>query len=271
VPDFLQSAHNPFLQDVRRAASKGALTGDGCALAEGFHLLDEALRSGVTVQAVIASTGAAEKVEERLHRSGARLVVVPEKLFEGLVTTETPQGVLTLVQWKEHSLSDLARAGAQTDTPDTRARATLLILDQIQDPGNAGAMLRTAEAFGATGAIFTRGGVRAFNPKAMRGSAGSIFRLPLVERVEPQALVEFLSANKITLHAAMPRAEAALAQVDLSGNCAIAIGSEAHGVCAALASAATALRIPTASVESLNAATAAAVILYEAQRQRSAT
>src|SRR5205814_1060247 len=117
---------------------------------------------------------------QQLHHSAVRLVVVPDKIFASLVTTETPQGVLTLVRLKVGQVSDLPQSSWQV----------LLILDQIQDPGNAGAMIRAAEAFGASGAIFLTGSVRVHNPKVLRGSAGSIFRLPVVERVDAEALVE---------------------------------------------------------------------------------
>jgi TrmH family RNA methyltransferase len=136
-----------------------------------------------------------------------------------------------------------------------------VILDGVQDPGNAGAILRAAEAFGATGTIFLKGSVNPYNPKCLRGSAGSIFRVPLLTAAE-------VPSEFGPLYAADPRARKLLADADLATPCGIIIGSEGRGVSAALAARATGLRIPTQNVESLNAAVAAGIFLYEARRQR---
>ena len=125
-------------------------------------------------------------------------------------------------------------------------------------------ILRAAEAFGATGAIFLKGSVNPYNPKCVRGSAGSIFRLPVVIENELPAL------DGIALYAAMPRADRDIDQADFRKPCAIVIGSEGRGVRDSIAARATALRIPTSHVESLNAAVAAGVLLCEARRQRGA-
>jgi TrmH family RNA methyltransferase len=250
----LTSIHNPLLKDVRRAASKGGLTSDGSALAEGFHLLEEALSSGAHIHAVIASESVRARVEERLSRREIRQEVVDDKIFAGLATSEATQGVLTLVRWKHWTLEELEPT-------------LLVVLDQLQDPGNAGAVIRTAEAFGASGVVLTKGSVHAYNPKALRGSAGSAFRLPVVQGVSADEVVAFLKKSGAKLYAAMPRDGTPIADSDLRAPCAFAIGSEAHGVSEALSAAATPVRIPTAHVESLNAAVAAAVLLYEAQRQ----
>jgi len=247
--EMLTSEKNPLLKDVRKAVARGSLTEEGCAIAEGFHLLDEALRAHCEIQAVIASESAADRLP--VLRS-ARLITVPEKIFDSLATTETTQGVLALVRPPEWTFERLI-AG------DT----LIVVLDGVQDPGNAGAILRAAEAFGATGAVFLKGSVSPYNPKAMRASAGSVFRVPLV------MLDEVTFDAGVKLYAAMPRAQKIPAAVDLRERCAIVIGSEGRGVSQKIAARATGLRIPTAGVESLNAAVAAGVLLYEARRQRS--
>ena len=143
--------------------------------------------------------------------------------------------------------------------------ALVVVLDSIQDPGNAGAILRAAEAFGATGAVFLKGSVNPYNPKALRASAGSVFRLPLVAGVTHEELFELAS---MPLFAATPRAATVLADADLAQPCALVIGSEGRGVSPALAAKATGVRIPTEHVESLNASVAAGILMYEARRQR---
>jgi TrmH family RNA methyltransferase len=258
VAELITSELNPLLKDVRRAASRGGLTSGGYALAEGFHLLEESLTSHLEIGAVIAAEAATGAVEAILSRTpSVRIVSVQERIFSGLSSTETPQGVLTLVRLKEWTLEDL-----------TGALPFLAILDGVRDPGNAGAVVRSAEAFGATGVVFLKDSVHAHNPKCLRGSAGSIFRVPLVQRAEADTVAEFLKTKGISLYAAMPRAPKSVDQVDLVRPCALAIGGEARGVSPVMESAGTSVRIPTTGVESLNAAVAAAVMLYEGQRQR---
>jgi TrmH family RNA methyltransferase len=258
VAELITSEHNPLLKEVRRAASRNGLTSEGYALAEGFHLLEEALASRLEIGAVIAAEGVAGTVEAMLSRTPSlRVVSVPEKVFTGLSSTETPKGVLALVRLKEWTLQDL-----------TGANPLVVVLDGVQDPGNAGAVVRSAEAFGATGVVFLKDSVHAHNPKCLRGSAGSIFRVPLVQRVEADTVAEFLKTSGVSLYAAMPRGSKSIDQVDLSSACALVIGGEARGVSPIVESAGTSVRIPTTGVESLNAAVAAAVMLYEAQRQR---
>ncbi len=251
----LTSVHNPLLKEIRRSAGRGTLTSDGCAIAEGFHLLDEALLSGVEISAVVSAESAAARVEERLSRSEVRLETVADTVFATLTTADAPQGVLTLVRWRNWTLEDLSPS-------------LVVVLDQLQDPGNAGAVVRAAEAFGASGVVLLKGSVHAYNPKALRGSAGSVFRLPVVQGASPEDVIAFVSRHGMNLYAAMPRDAQPIERADLRSACAVVIGSEAHGVGAAFQQAAVPIRIPTARVESLNAAVAAAVLLYEAQRQR---
>jgi TrmH family RNA methyltransferase len=143
-----------------------------------------------------------------------------------------------------------------------------VVLDRLQDPGNAGAVIRTAEAFGASGVILLKGSVHASNPKALRASAGSVFRLPVVEGVNASQVLAFLDRHAVKLYAAMPHTGLTPDASDFRRPCCFAIGSEAHGVEASLSATASPVRIPTQRVESLNAAVAASVLLYEAQRQR---
>jgi TrmH family RNA methyltransferase len=235
----LTSAHNPLLKDVRRAVHQGGLTQDGCAVAEGFHLLEEARRGPCRIEAVIAAESVASSV--------AADYVVPDVLFASLASTETTQGVLSLVKPKQWSTADIFRAPA-----------LVLVLDGIQDPGNAGAMLRAAEAFGATGVLFLKGTVNPFNPKCLRASAGSVFRVPLLAA---DVLVEGdLQVYCLAAHAGLP-----LTQANLKLGCALVVGNEGRGV---RLEKGQPLHIESSGVESLNAALAAGIALYEARRQR---
>ena len=245
--ETLISTKNPLLKEVRRLAAGGAPDEDRLVLAEGPHLLDEALRSRVEIHAVILSDSAPEISGLRESPGSIRIVRVPDALFGKLAATESPQGVLALVRLPQWTPQDLLRG-----TP------LVVALDGIQDPGNAGAILRTAEAFGASGAVFLKGTVSPGNPKCLRASAGSVFRLPIVSEL-PAGLEHY---------AADPRAEKTISEARLTAPCAIIIGAEGSGVRPEISVRATKVKIPTTAVESLNAAVAAGILLYEARRQR---
>jgi len=252
------SSKNPLLKDIRKAVARGGLTESGLAVAESFHLLEEALRSDLEIAGVLASESVSATVLARLK--GLRTIqttTIPDSLLGGIAATETSQGVITLVRPRSWGLQNLFRA-----------QSLVVVLDGVQDPGNAGAILRAAEAFGATGVLLVKGTVNPFNPKAIRASAGSVFRLPLVTQVTPDLAVATLKQHRLDVYSASAKGEKAVADVDLRRRCAIVIGSEGRGVSDAFRAEASGLRIPVAQVESLNAAMAAGILLYEARRQR---
>lgn len=254
----LTSAKNPLLKDVRKAIVRGTLTENGCAVAESFHLLEEALRSDCPVEAVLAAESVRTAVEQHVRRlKQLRVLVLPDNLFARLSSTDASQGVIALVRPPAWQLEQLFRG-----------RSLVVVLDGLQDPGNAGAILRAAEAFGATGAAFLKGAVSPYNPKAMRASSGSVFRLPLVTSLDPDLARAAFEQRRLDLYATLPGARRNLAEADLTRKCALIIGNESRGVSERLRAGALDLRIPTTGVESLNAAVAAGVILYEARRQR---
>ena len=262
MSETITSRSNPLLKDVRRAIARGGLTEQGWCIAETFHLLEEALRSACEVKMVLAAESARDAVEERLSRfAGVELAVLPDALLQSLSGTETAQGVMALVNppaWRAEQLFD--------------GNALVVVLDELQDPGNAGAIVRAAEAFGATGAIFLKGTVSPYNPKTLRASAGSLFRLPVLHGLDAASARAVLRQNQVHLFAAVPAhgngASQSLAAADLTGNCGFIIGNEARGVSAELRTGAFDVSIPTVGVESLNAAVAAGILLYEARRQR---
>lgn len=261
-PETITSAANPLLKDVRRAIVRGGLTEQGWWVAETFHLLEEALRSDCQVVTVLAADSVRSAAVAHVRRlTGAKVVILPDLLLQRLSGTESSQGVMALVKPPVWSLDQLFRG-----------RPLVVVLDGLQDPGNAGTIIRAAEAFGATGALFLKGTVSAFNPKTLRASAGSLFRIPFLVGVDPALASAALQQRRVVLYAGVPARAArpvrALSDVDLTGACGLVIGNEAHGVGGALRSAALDISIPTVGVESLNAAVAAGILLYEARRQR---
>jgi TrmH family RNA methyltransferase len=258
--DRVASPSNPLLKEVRRAAGRGDPTTDGLWIAEGFHLLEEAVRSELEIPVVLMSETVAGTTAAKIEKIAAqRIVSLPKTLFESIATTEATQGLIALVRPPQWQLPGLF-AG----------HSLVLILDGIQDPGNAGAAVRSAEAFGATGVIFMKGSVGPWNPKALRASAGSSFRVPLVTGMEPKSLWSALKEYRVDAWAAMPweTGSTAASKADFTERIALVVGSEGGGISDALLSISRGVSIPTTGVESLNAATAAAILLYEAQRQR---
>lgn len=254
----LSSIRNPLLKDVRRAVARGTLTEDGYAIAETFHLLEEALRSDREVRSVIAAESVKSAVENHVGRlARIQLIVVPDDIFPSLSATESSQGVIALV-----------RPPAWTLDQVFRGRSLVVLLDGLQDPGNAGAVVRAAEAFGASGVLFLKGTVSPWNPKTLRASAGSLFRLPVLAAMDPDLARAAMEQRRIDVYATVPSGGRLLADAELTRRCAFIIGSEGRGVSEKLRASAIDLRIPTHGVESLNAAMAAGILLYEAARQR---
>src|SRR5579883_1246659 len=189
--EIITSAANPVLKDVRRALARGGLTAEGAAVAETFHLLEEALRSGRDVPAVLAAESMEAAVEKVVrHRHGVRILSVADRIFSKLASTESSQGVIALVKPPSWTVEQLF-----TGCP------LVVVLDGLQDPGNAGAIVRAAEAFGATGVLFVKGSVSPFNPKTLRASAGSLFRLPFAIGPEALGVRRLLDRHKLDVYA----------------------------------------------------------------------
>jgi TrmH family RNA methyltransferase len=262
-PENISSAVNPLVKSVRRAIARGTLTEDGLCVAESFHLLEEALRGDCAVKMVLAARSVESAVEAHVKRlAGIRLAVLPDALFQTLAGTESSQGVIALIVPPSWALEQLFRG-----------RSLVVVLDGVQDPGNAGTIVRAAEAFGATGVMFLKGSASPFNPKTLRASAGSLFRIPFVHALDAELAQAAFKQNTLDVYAGVPFSNEnhvkSLVAADLTRKCAVIIGSEGRGVSENLHAGAIDLAIPTVAVESLNAAMAASVILYEARRQRS--
>jgi len=257
-PETITSAANPLLTDVRRAILRGGLTPQGWCVAETPHLLEEALRSRCAVKVVLAAESACAQLP---RLPGTKVAILPDALLQKISGTGTSPGVMALVEPPEWKLEQLFQG-----------RTLVMVLDGLQDPGNAGAVLRAAEAFGATGAIFLKGTASPFNPKTLRASAGSLFRVPFLYGMDPVLALAALRENRVKLYAAVPArpgtAARPVADADLAAPCALIIGNEARGVSRELRAAAQDVSISTVGVESLNAAVAAGILLYEARRQR---
>jgi TrmH family RNA methyltransferase len=253
----LTSTRNPFLQNVRRAVAAGRPTDDGHIVIEGPHLVYELLRSPWRLEQILVTPNGRERHSQLLSQIHAELIEVPARAFESLSGTETSQEIMALAAPPAHTWRDCLKGPG-----------IVVILDGIQDPGNAGTIVRSAEAFGASGLILLENSVHVPNGKFLRASAGSIFRLPYLAYQKRPALMAQLRAANLTLYALTANAPTSVSQTDLRLPSAIVVGSEAHGVSPELLACAAGLRIPTSQVESLNAGVACSIVLFEAARQR---
>jgi len=257
----VESKDNARLKELRKALAAAGRSAQGRVGIEGPHLLEEALRAGLRVKTIFVAQNADRLLSALPVPPETEILQLPAKLLDSALATETPQPIAALVEPPEW---------AWAHALDQNQKKTLVVvLAGIQDPGNLGTILRSAEAFGATGVVSLPGTVSAWNPKAVRASAGSVFRVPLLAVSQQECLEKLHEAGvKIlatTVHAAQP-AE----RVNMTGPVALIIGNEGNGVADDLAAKADArITIPCPGpVESLNAAVAASVLLYEAARQR---
>jgi len=263
---IVQSKQNARLKELRRALAfpgrEGRGEGLGLAGIEGPILLEEALRAGLRAACVFAAQDAEWQLEKLALPTESEILLMPRSLLDSALNTESPQPIAALVEPPDWTWAHLLGNPGKT-VP------LLLVLAELQDPGNLGTLLRSAEAFGADGVLSLPGTVSAWNPKAVRASAGSIFRLPLLVTSEAEALFHLRKAG-IKIWTTTVRGAQPADLVDLAGPVALLIGNEGNGVPADLAAKADgALTIPCPGpVESLNAAVAASVLLYEASRQR---
>ena len=253
----LTSTKNPVLQAIRRAAAAGRPTEDGLIVAEGPHLVEEALRSHWHIEQVFATERARIRYSQLLVRVEAEIVEISERAFASTAATETTQEVLALLRPRDWSWKDLLGP-----------YALVVVLDGIQDPGNAGTIVRSAEAFGATGVVFLKNCVRVANGKLLRASADLSFRVPFLEVIGVEEFVEHARLDDLPLYALTKDGSETLDGADLQSRCGLTVGSEGSGMSRELLMAAQPVSIPTKKVESLNAATACSIALYEAYRRR---
>ncbi len=255
----ITSAKNPLVQRFRAAAA-GEL--DGVMLAEGVRLVGEAIGARVPVlEAVVSPRLHDAALRARLQEVAASFVECSDDVLEALSAVETPQGVAVLLRRPVAGDADLLRGDVAP---------LVVVAAGVRDPGTLGSVLRTAEAAGATGCVTLRGGADPFRDKAVRGSMGSVFRLPVRHGLDADAAIAFVQRHRLQLVVADGGGDRRHADVDLRQPLALVVGAEAGGVPAPLLAAADVrVRIPLrAPVESLNVAVAAGVLLFEARRQR---
>jgi len=253
----ISSKANVRVKQLRAAFGGQARMSGGLVAIEGEHLLEEAMRSGIELKTVFVTEW---RGVPRVVPRGVEVVRVTEGVFRSAVETPSPQGVAALIAPPVFGLEDVMGTGGSA--------ALILVAVGLQDPGNLGTLVRSAEAFGAAGVLTTPGTVSAWNQKALRASVGSVFRVPVVP-VTASELRE-VKALGVRLIAAVGSDGEDAAGLDWRGACAVMIGNEGAGLAAEWLEMSDArVTIPCPGpVESLNAAVAGSLLLYEAGRQR---
>lgn len=240
-------------------------------MVEGVKVVQEALAGDVDVESIYVDRSrdhhdpALDTLLADAYTAGIRVFDLAPGVLERVAGTVTPQPVLAVVRQMDVPLERLRR-------PEGDHAELIVVAVELRDPGNAGTVLRSAEAAGATGLVCTDGSVDLFNPKTVRASAGALFRLPVVAGGDPATVLAELGSWGLTRLASTPRGGASYTDVDLAGPVALVLGNEAHGLPAALdAEIDGRVSIPMSGrAESLNAGMAGAVLCFEAARQRRA-
>lgn len=257
MPDLITSHDNPQFKRLKKLAESARERRDTrTTLLDGEHLIESYLDAGGQPLVLLHSESCASAVLQKLAArcEGAKMVALSDTLFAELSPVNTPTGILAEVAWLNPAPRD--------------AMPLVLLLEDIQDPGNLGSLLRSAAAAGATLAVLSKGCHDAWSPKALRGGQGAQFVLPMLLRTD---LAGWIRSASMPVWALALGEGQALFEVNLAGPAAILIGNEGAGLSKEILQAATArVHIPMPGrVESLNAAAAAAIALFEAVRQRS--
>ncbi len=240
---------------------------EGLFVVEGIRLSEMAAVSGWPISFALCTSKAIQeprvkKILAVLAGKDCPVYETSEEIYRKASATETPQGLLLVMGQQQARFEDMVLPGKQ---------AFLLVLDGVQDPGNAGAMIRTADAAGCSGIVLLKDNVDLFSDKTVRATMGSLFHLPVIQKVNMADLQAFLKENDIRLlAAALDSSAQPHFQADFCTDIAIVFGNEGNGISAEMLQAAdNKVYIPMfGQAESLNVATAAAIVLYEAIRQR---
>ena len=265
---LITSRANPRVKQLRAAFAGSTRLADGLVARlvaiEGENLIREAMRSGIALRTIFLNE---RTIAPGWFPNGVEVLRLADDVFSSAVDTQSPQGIAALIEPPQCEWNTILVH--LTALLTTGHAPLLLIAAGLQDPGNLGTLIRSAEAFAATAVLTTSGTVSPWNQKALRASAGSVFRVPVIS-TQTDDLNQLKSRGIRLLAAVAPEASSSSAILDLAQPTALMIGNEGNGLSSDLLALADArISIPTPGpVESLNAAIAGSLLLYEASRQR---
>lgn len=265
MSEMITSSSNPIIKEIKSLNRKKDRWKKKKYYIEGVRAVKESINSNSNLEYLVYSDmlfsakGGKELFKE-ISSKNYKLSYVSDKLFYEISDTETPQGILSVIKFDIKKLNNALK----------NKRNFFILLDRVQDPGNMGTIIRTADAFGANGVIVTDGCVDVFNPKTIRSTMGSIFHVPLIYyKSSEEAMIE-LRDNNIKIVSTALNAKNYCFDIDFNMDFVLVIGNEASGVSNSILEASDMLiKIPMlGKAESLNAAVASSVIMYEVLRQR---
>jgi TrmH family RNA methyltransferase len=256
------------LKELLKLKTKKGRIQQGRFLLEGMRLCEEALNSNWEIESILFTASFEEKIREKnffekLEKPKVQLITVKPHDLQKLSDTVSPPGIMCVVKTRMNQIEDLWRKNSHF----------ILALDGIRDPGNVGTLIRTADAFGADGMLLSNDTVELLNPKVVRSTMGSIFHIPIWDEVDLETILPELRKRNFKILATDVTKGIRLDSVDYSGNICILIGNEAEGLRANLLTLSDELvHIPiSGKAESLNAAVAGGILLYEITKKRTCT
>ena len=255
--EVIKSRQNPLVKEIRAALRAGQLTDRGLLPFEGPTLLQEAVKSQTAVESLLVTDPGLLNPSQRrwLKEQHTRVFQVGPDILNSISGTETPNSLIGLARVPRWDLEPCL----------DKERGLFIVLAELQDPGNLGTILRSSEAFGVTALLTTRGSVNAYNAKSVRASAGSIFRVPIFQGLREPFLFQSFEDHHIPIVGASLKAREPADPCRLELPMALIVGSEAKGLSdGILRQCRHEVRIDmNQSVQSLNAAIAASILLYE--------
>lgn len=267
MPREITSAQNEKLKEFSKLYRRKYRERTGLYIIEGIHLVEEALKNDAELVTAFlrgdfGRSGEEKKLVKRLEERGTEIFVLPAALFDRIVATETPQGIAAVSRQPDCEVGRFFD-GASPDS-------NIIVLDRLQDPGNLGTIIRTADAAGFRHVLVMKGTADIFAPKTVRAAAGSLYRVRFAYSDDPVQALEFLKRHGKKTVCTSPRAETVCFDADIAVSSALIIGNEAQGACEAfLRESDLLVSIPMeGTVESLNASAAASVLMYESVRRR---
>lgn len=263
---LITSSSNKVIKEIKLLHKRKERWNNKKFFIEGIRSVEQCIKSGAQIKYMVYSSELLGDDKDHalsfVKQENYEVYEISGKLFKEISDTNNPQGILVVVAFTEYKLCDILKDNN-----------FIIVLDKVQDPGNLGTIIRTADAFGSNGVIITNGCVDVYNPKAIRSTMGSIFQIPIVHMGETTEVLKSLKEQNINIISSSLNTDKYSYDIDFKSDCAVVIGNEAKGVSSEVLNLSNQLvKIPmVGDAESLNAAIASGVLMYEVLRQRSAT
>ncbi len=262
--NYIQSSQNSTLKEIKSLHLKKNRDSQSLYFVEGIRFVNDAIDNGQVISKIIISdkleglSGGSELIE-KVKTVCSDISLVPEKLFKEVSDTQTPQGILAVLKKNQFDFEQVIEEGN-----------SVVILDCLQDPGNAGTIIRTADAAGISAVLMSKGCVDLYSPKVLRSTMGSVFHVPIFEGLNITQTIQILKQKGYKVIASHLSGKNNYFQEDLTGRSAVIVGNEANGISDETANIADSLvKIPMpGKAESLNASVAASIMIYEIVRQK---